>query len=174
MPYLPQEIIQKVVQLNIEEVAHALGISVNRHEARCFMHDDRRPSLKFHRNGHLWKCFVCDVGGDSITLVMRSLGIDYIDACLWLCNQFGIYVSNIEYKRRLFPYLKKYSSHEQETSNFNSEIGEWLISTASLSLEAKKFLFVWRNRGRLGQGAGGGWDTFDVAKLMIFSETVAF
>ena len=30
------------------------------------------------------------------------------------------------------------------------------------------------SRGRLGQCAGGGWGTFDVAKLMIFSQTVAF
>ena len=30
------------------------------------------------------------------------------------------------------------------------------------------------NRSRLGSCAGGYWDTFDVAKLMIFSQTVAF
>ena len=29
-------------------------------------------------------------------------------------------------------------------------------------------------RSRLGQCAGADWDTFDAAKLMIFSETVAF
>lgn len=32
----------------------------------------------------------------------------------------------------------------------------------------------WKNRSRLGQCAGADWDTFDAAKLMIFSETVAF
>lgn len=34
--------------------------------------------------------------------------------------------------------------------------------------------FEWKNRSRLGQCAGADWDTFDAAKLMIFSETVAF
>ena len=34
--------------------------------------------------------------------------------------------------------------------------------------------FDWKNRSRLGQCAGADWDTFDAAKLMIFSETVAF
>ena len=29
--------------------------------------------------------------------------------------------------------------------------------------------FGWKNRSRLGQCAGGCWDTFDAAKLMIFS-----
>ena len=33
---------------------------------------------------------------------------------------------------------------------------------------------TWKNRSRLGQCAGADWDTFDAAKLMIFSETVAF
>lgn len=32
----------------------------------------------------------------------------------------------------------------------------------------------WKNRSRLGQCTGADWDTFDAAKLMIFSETVAF
>ena len=35
-------------------------------------------------------------------------------------------------------------------------------------------LTLWKNRSRLGQCAGADWDTFDAAKLMIFSETVAF
>lgn len=35
-------------------------------------------------------------------------------------------------------------------------------------------LVMWKNRSRLGQCAGAEWDTFDAAKLMIFSETVAF
>ena len=36
------------------------------------------------------------------------------------------------------------------------------------------FYNKWKNRSRLGQCAGADWDTFDAAKLMIFSETVAF
>ena len=32
----------------------------------------------------------------------------------------------------------------------------------------------WKNRSRLGQCAVADWDTFDAAKFMIFSETVAF
>lgn len=35
-------------------------------------------------------------------------------------------------------------------------------------------ILEWKNRSRLGQCAGADWDTFDAAKLMIFSETVAF
>lgn len=35
-------------------------------------------------------------------------------------------------------------------------------------------VITWKNRSRLGQCAGADWDTFDAAKLMIFSETIAF
>ncbi len=41
-------------------------------------------------------------------------------------------------------------------------------------LLAYKHWHNWKNRSRLGQCAGADWDTFDAAKLMIFSETVAF
>ena len=78
MHYLPQEIIKKINQLNVEEVAKSLGLHVMKHETKCFMHDDKRPSLKFHKNGHLWKCFVCDIGGGPINLVMIYFKTDYI------------------------------------------------------------------------------------------------
>ncbi len=41
-------------------------------------------------------------------------------------------------------------------------------------IKAGAELYKWKNRSRLGQCAGADWDTFDAAKLMIFSETVAF
>ena len=70
MPYISQEIIDRLIGLNVEDVARSLGLSVIKHETRCFMHNDKKPSLKFHPKGHMWKCFVCDVGGSAISLVM--------------------------------------------------------------------------------------------------------
>lgn len=141
MSYLPQGILQRVNQLNVEEVARALGLSITQHETRCFMHDDKRPSLKFHKNGHLWKCFVCDKGGGPVNLVMCYFKIDYIDACLWLCRQFGIYLPDTPIYNRVLRPLKKYNTERLAESTFNCEIGDWLISNARLSLEAQRFLF---------------------------------
>jgi hypothetical protein len=45
-----------------------------------------------------------------------------------------------------------------------------MTQTSMLEVELER----WKNRSRLGQCAGADWDTFDAAKLMIFSETVAF
>lgn len=141
MPYLPPEILQRVRQINVEDAARMLGLSVSKHETRCFMHDDKCPSLKFHRNGHLWKCFVCDIGGGPVELVRNYLGVNYLDACLWLCKQFGISITSSLYSKRILRPLKRYERCEVEKSSFNKEIGEWLVSHAGLSLEAKKFLF---------------------------------
>lgn len=105
------------------------------------MHDDCKPSLKFHKNGHLWKCFVCDVGGGPINLVMHYFKIDFVEACVWLTRQFGIYIPNgIITRKKTLPPLKHYPSNIKSKSTFNQEIGNWIITNADLSHEAKEFL----------------------------------
>ena len=47
------ETIKKLHELNCEDVARRLGLEVNMHQAHCFMHQDKRPSLAFKNN--LWK-----------------------------------------------------------------------------------------------------------------------
>ncbi len=37
---IPENIVRKLNELQVEEVAEALGITVTKHKARCFMHDD--------------------------------------------------------------------------------------------------------------------------------------
>lgn len=145
MPLIPTEIIQRLNDLNVEVVARALGLNVNKHVTRCFMHDDCNPSLKFHKNGHLWKCFVCDVGGGPIKLVMRYLNIEFVEACMWLSRQFGIYVpDSINITQKTLPPLKQYNSEYKSISSFNQEIGNWIIENAGLSREANLFLICER------------------------------
>ena len=38
---IPQNIIVRLQELNVESVAEKLGIDVKRHKAICFMHDDK-------------------------------------------------------------------------------------------------------------------------------------
>ena len=56
----------------IEGVADRLGLKVKNHKALCPFHADSHPSLSFHVKWNTYKCFVCDVHGDPITLVMES------------------------------------------------------------------------------------------------------
>ena len=68
---IPEDVVRKLNELPIEEVASVLGITVAKHKARCFMHDDHRPSLSFNVKKNLFFCFVCNKGGGPIQLVQE-------------------------------------------------------------------------------------------------------
>jgi replicative DNA helicase len=47
------------------------------HVAKCFMHDDTRPSLAVNLDNGLWNCPVCNVGGSVFDLHMKKYGVDF-------------------------------------------------------------------------------------------------
>lgn len=145
MPYIPVHIVHQLSELNVEEVARALGIMVSRHQAFCFMHDEKCPSLKFKRDGRLWKCFSCNKGGNAIELVRQYYNIEFVDACKWLCRQYGIFLENNNAPQRFVPRnVMLRQKLETVEPPFNVEIGEWLIENAGLSEVAKTFLYTER------------------------------
>jgi hypothetical protein len=89
-----KNMIYEIRQLNIETIAMMLGMEVRQHKCRCFNHDDHHPSLHFNVRKNIWHCFVCNIGGDGISLVMKYRNISFIEACEWLCNTFGIAMTN--------------------------------------------------------------------------------
>jgi len=58
--------------------------------ARCPWHDDRRPSLQVNPQRQTWKCWVCDIGGDVYSYVMRRDGVDFVEALKILADKAGI------------------------------------------------------------------------------------
>lgn len=107
------ETIKKLHELNCEDVARRLGLEVNMHQAHCFMHQDKRPSLAFKNN--LWKCFACDKGGDAISLVEEKCNLSFVEACTWLCEQYHIYTPSTNLKNT--------------KRDLNSDTEELLLST---------------------------------------------
>jgi DNA primase len=57
---------------------------------RCPWHDDRRPSLQVNPDRQTWKCWVCDVGGDVFSFVMKREGCDFRQALQMLADRAGI------------------------------------------------------------------------------------
>ena len=43
----------------------------------CPWHDDSRPSLNVNPDRQSWKCWVCDVGGDVFSFVMKAEGLEF-------------------------------------------------------------------------------------------------
>lgn len=58
--------------------------------ARCPWHDDRRPSLMINQARQTWRCWVCDVGGDVFSFVMKRDGVSFPEAMRTLAEIAGI------------------------------------------------------------------------------------
>lgn len=56
----------------------------------CPWHDDSRPSLQINAERQSWKCWVCDIGGDVFSWVMKREGVDFGEALRMLADKAGI------------------------------------------------------------------------------------
>lgn len=90
MEKIDANLLQRLRDLPIEEVAERLGLGVERHKCLCPFHNDTHPSLSFRPAGNTFRCFVCDARGGTIDLVMRLRGLDFREACRWLADRNNI------------------------------------------------------------------------------------
>lgn len=58
----------------------------------CPFHDDRRPSLQINPDRQTWKCWVCDVGGDIFSFVMKRENVTFPEALRMLADRAGIVI----------------------------------------------------------------------------------
>lgn len=58
--------------------------------AVCPWHDDTRPSLQINPDRQSYKCWVCDVGGDIFSFLMRMENIEFREALEMLADRVGI------------------------------------------------------------------------------------
>ena len=59
-------------------------------KALCPWHDDSRPSLQINPERQSFKCWVCDVGGDIFSFVMKMENIDFRGALEMLADRAGV------------------------------------------------------------------------------------
>jgi hypothetical protein len=82
-------------RLPIQDVARALGLSVNERQGHCWRiethhNGDRKPSIWFNRNNRAC-CQVCDARPMStIDLVMLVEGLDVAAAVKWITQRFAV------------------------------------------------------------------------------------
>lgn len=141
---IPQDTIDKLNKLSVLEVASRLDISVKRKNALCFIHSDTHPSLHFNTDKNTWHCYVCNKGGGCINLVMEKLNLKFVDACIWLANEFNIVVfKDIRWRKTVKTQIKTIRLPNQEGKKIfeDEEVYMWLIKNAKLSEPARNFLF---------------------------------
>ena len=66
------------------------------YKAICPWHDDTRPSLQINAERQSFKCWVCDIGGDIFSFIMKMEKLDFPEAVQFLADKAGI---KIEPKR---------------------------------------------------------------------------
>ena len=76
-------------QVSAQDAARHYGLTFDRRGwALCPFHNDKHPSMSFHKGR--FRCWVCDVGGDSIDFTARLLGLDAMGAVERLNADFGL------------------------------------------------------------------------------------
>jgi len=63
----------------------------------CPWHDDSRPSLQVNPDRQSFKCWVCDVGGDIFSFVMKTEGLEFREALELLAERAGITLQSTPY-----------------------------------------------------------------------------
>ena len=119
--------IENLRSLLCEGVAQRLGLQVKQHKTRCPFHDDSYPSLSFRKNK--FKCWSCGESGDTISLVMKVLNKNFLDACRWLADEHNVILT--EYK----PSVTK------PPKPFDASRYARFFERPWLNEEARKFLF---------------------------------
>lgn len=57
---------------------------------RCPFHEERTPSFSVSPEKKTYHCFGCGVGGDVITFVRETEGLDFVQAVEWLADRYRV------------------------------------------------------------------------------------
>lgn len=64
---------------------------------RCPFHFDNKPSMSIDPRRQLWRCWVCDIGGDIFAFLMRS-GMNFVESVQFLSDRTGIVAASTDIK----------------------------------------------------------------------------
>lgn len=139
---IPNEIIRQLHDMNCEDVARKFGLKIKNHMAHCFKHDDRTASLGFRRNH--WRCFSCDMGGDSITFIQDKFSVSFVDACRILASEYGINIPSMakrstKWKDSIINRCLNESVNDA-TCLFDQEVAEFIMRNTTLTKTGYDFL----------------------------------
>src|SRR3954469_4419294 len=62
----------------------------NRLQGLCPFHEERTPSFGIDPVQKLYHCFGCGAGGDAITFVRETEGVDFVGAIELLADRYGL------------------------------------------------------------------------------------
>lgn len=142
MARINQQKIQEILNhVNIVDVVSnyiPLTRAGKNYKGICPFHDDSNPSLSVSEELQIYKCFVCNAGGNAITFVEKYLHIDYYEAVEIVANMAGVDLGGYDLQKRVpqvnEEYKDLYDMHEQA-----QKIYSHLLHTSS-GLKAYEYL----------------------------------
>jgi DNA primase len=75
-------------------------------EALCPFHADSNPSLKVNDSKGMYKCFVCDEGGDAINFVKEYRHVDFVEALKIIAGILGLPFEEIQKDKKKNPRVE--------------------------------------------------------------------
>jgi DNA primase len=96
-----------------------------RYTGLCPFHDEKTPSFSVSPDRGTYHCFGCGVGGDAISFVRETEGLDFVGAIEWLGARFGVqiefeetspqYDARRRRRERLFALLEQATAFYERT-----------------------------------------------------------
>jgi len=101
----------------------------------CPFHDDHSPSMSVSKERQLFKCFVCNKGGNVFTFVKDYENISYIEAVKKVADKVGIPISIDKVVTKETKYNNEYEIMEYSTKIFQNNLSskEGIVAKEYLS-----------------------------------------
>ena len=115
------DIVKKVDIVNIVSSFTTLNKSGTSFKTMCNVHLDSSPSLFVNPKKQIYKCFVCDHGGDALDYLMWSQKFDWNQAIEFLIKASGEEVENY---RHFFHNKREYSELEKKLLKASSDASD--------------------------------------------------
>jgi DNA primase len=122
-----------------------------RYTGLCPFHQEKTPSFSVSPDRGTYHCFGCGVGGDSISFVRESEGLDFVGAIEWLADRFNV---ELEYedaspeadaqrrrRERLYALLEQAATFYEKTlwTESGKPVQEYLASRGLAEEACKEF-----------------------------------
>jgi DNA primase len=140
--------LDRIKAIPIATVAEDLGFALSRSGAgRCRLpdHDDTEPSFSIRAGTNRFICFGCDRRGSVIDLVRLMRGLDFVQACRWLeQNYLGVDAARRSSQRGLQRQRptprREIAAEPASTKRADSQVFEWLLDRCPLRPRGAEYL----------------------------------
>ena len=113
---IPQNIIDEVVER--ADIVDVLGKhlklkrSGQNYFACCPFHNEKSASFSISPLKQMYHCFGCGESGNSISFVMKHLGLDFVSAVKSLADQYGVHIPEANQEKFSKEQIQQHKQHK--------------------------------------------------------------